>query len=203
LALIGDAVTGAAAGTAAAASGIVTCAPSSVFGAGVLLDWRPLQSSKLPGFVYDLQKPGDARITRSLVLLPLSKSVMETKQRMETPVVYFYSESERKVDVDVRFPQGSITEWYPQAKQIGPSTVPAPPVIAKLVGFLGERVPAFKAKTEAKEVDLLDVQRRRRQVVEALKELLPGVQRSERAQHQVTPLIPVGPRRVQYDIVDP
>src|SRR5438876_3418336 len=32
---------------------------TSVQGAdGVLLDWKPLESSKLPGFVYDWKKPG-------------------------------------------------------------------------------------------------------------------------------------------------
>src|SRR2546421_12970302 len=31
-------------------------------GDGVLLDWRPLESSKLPAFVYNWQKPGLKRI---------------------------------------------------------------------------------------------------------------------------------------------
>jgi hypothetical protein len=34
--------------------------------------------------------------------------------RMETPVVYFYSDSGRTVDVRVDFPGGALTEWYPQ-----------------------------------------------------------------------------------------
>jgi hypothetical protein len=33
---------------------------------------------------------------------------------METPVIYFYSDQQRTVDVAVKFPQGIITEWYPQ-----------------------------------------------------------------------------------------
>jgi hypothetical protein len=33
---------------------------------------------------------------------------------METPVIYFYSDKELAVDVDVQFPQGNVTEWYPQ-----------------------------------------------------------------------------------------
>jgi hypothetical protein len=36
--------------------------------------------------------------------------------RMETPVVYFYASNEMNVNVTVRFPNGRITEWYPQAK---------------------------------------------------------------------------------------
>ncbi len=36
--------------------------------------------------------------------------------RMETPVMYFYSSSELDANVKVAFPQGLITEWYPQAE---------------------------------------------------------------------------------------
>src|SRR5262249_40723637 len=57
--------------------------------------------------------------------------VMVTLQRMETPVIYFYSDEKQTVDVSVDFPKGLITEWFPQATQIGPSTVPAPAPIAK------------------------------------------------------------------------
>ncbi len=34
--------------------------------------------------------------------------------KMETPVVYFYSDKERDVTVDVKFKQGSISQWYPE-----------------------------------------------------------------------------------------
>ena len=34
---------------------------------------------------------------------------------METPVVYFYADRETKVSVNVDFPKGWITEWYPFA----------------------------------------------------------------------------------------
>jgi len=40
---------------------------------------------------------------------------------METPVIYFYSDTARAVDVRVRLPKGQITEWYPQATRIGPA----------------------------------------------------------------------------------
>lgn len=33
--------------------------------------------------------------------------------RMETPVLYFYSPKEMDIDVSVKFPNGSIGEWYP------------------------------------------------------------------------------------------
>lgn len=35
--------------------------------------------------------------------------------RMETPVLYFYSPRETRVDVTVRFHKGIITEWFPRA----------------------------------------------------------------------------------------
>ncbi len=41
-------------------------------------------------------------------------------QRMETPVIYFYSDQELSVDVTVDFPQGIITEWYPKASRFSP-----------------------------------------------------------------------------------
>ena len=49
------------------------------------------------------------------------KVFMVTLQRMETPVIYFYSDQPLTADVSVAFPQGFITEWYPQATQIGPT----------------------------------------------------------------------------------
>jgi len=104
---------------------------TSVQGAdGVLLDWKPLESSKLPGFVYDWKKPGLNRA--AINPFAGSKGRLVTLQRMETPVIYFYSEERQKVEVSVSFPKGLITEWYPQADQIGPSTAPAPAPILKL-----------------------------------------------------------------------
>ena len=43
--------------------------------------------------------------------------------RMETPVLYFYSANDVTVDVKVRFLQGVITEWFPQAR-VKPSSLP-------------------------------------------------------------------------------
>ena len=100
---------------------------------GVLLDWRPLQTSRLPGFVYDWTKPGLNR--RQAGPQTFTKAGMITLQRMETPVIYFYSDRERSVDVSVDFPKGLITEWYPQATQIGPATVPVPSAIAMLDNY--------------------------------------------------------------------
>jgi hypothetical protein len=40
---------------------------------------------------------------------------------METPVIYFYSPKDESVRVDVDFPGGLITQWYPQATTYSPA----------------------------------------------------------------------------------
>jgi hypothetical protein len=100
---------------------------------GKLLTWSPLESSHLPEFVYDWSRPG-INCQPAADFVPV-KAQIRTLQRMETPVIYFYSKEEREVDVSVRFPDGRITEWYPQANRIGPSRVPATPIVQRLDGY--------------------------------------------------------------------
>src|SRR5437667_4086504 len=57
---------------------------------------------------------------------------------METPVIYFYSGQERSVDVSVNFPQGLITEWFPQARDVGPSWFAPRAGLAKLDELVGK-----------------------------------------------------------------
>jgi len=58
-------------------------------------------------FAKDIQKnPVDYTSARTGLLGPI---------RMETPVLYFYSEKPEKAYVRVAFPKGFITEWYPKA----------------------------------------------------------------------------------------
>jgi hypothetical protein len=77
---------------------------------GVALDWRPLNGpSDLPKFVYDEASKDGFRGTHGIS----GKGI--ARVRMETPVVYFYTPKEMDVDVSVMFPEGKITEWYPQA----------------------------------------------------------------------------------------
>ncbi len=103
---------------------------TSVQGAdGIQLDWNPLVATDLPPFVHNVTKNGlDARAHT----WPLyqSKAGTYARQRMETPVIYFYSDRERTVDVTVQFPQGHITEWYPQ---LNPDSFKTPGRITKLV----------------------------------------------------------------------
>lgn len=69
--------------------------------AGAPVVWAPLEVlSDLPGFVY----------TSKMV-----RKVGRATVRMETPVIYLYSEARRTVSVEVRFPDGAMTEWYPAA----------------------------------------------------------------------------------------
>src|SRR5688572_1501519 len=84
---------------------------TSVQGAdGVQLEWNPFVPLELPKFVY-----GQPRVVDNKVI-GISKSDFVARQRMETPVIYFYSDTERTVDVTVNFPQGTVTEWYPQTE---------------------------------------------------------------------------------------
>jgi hypothetical protein len=78
---------------------------------GQAVQWRPLTGpSDLPCFVTVLSPNS---IKAPVGGLP----VLKTTVRMETPVLYFYSTSEQTVRATVRFPQGLISEWYPQATQ--------------------------------------------------------------------------------------
>lgn len=71
-------------------------------------------ATELPKFVYkDWRIPegkGGSRLARGTV-------------RMETPVIYFYTPEPQTVSVQVGFPTGFLTEWYPQAKRPLPYNV--------------------------------------------------------------------------------
>lgn len=81
---------------------------------GVAIDWRPLnEASDLPKFVYTETSGGGFRRTYQ----DPGKGQL-ARVRMETPVIYFYTDREMEVSVQVGFPQGKITEWYPQASVV-------------------------------------------------------------------------------------
>lgn len=81
---------------------------------GVALEWRPLNgATDLPKFVHTIQK--EALGLRHAQ----SKADLAALVRMETPVLYFYSNKEINVSAQVDFPKGQITEWYPQARTVG------------------------------------------------------------------------------------
>jgi hypothetical protein len=72
---------------------------------GQALEWQPFGGlSDLPCFVHRFQVGFKANLAG--------------KVRMETPVIYFYAPRALTARVHVTFPNGYITEWYPQATQV-------------------------------------------------------------------------------------
>jgi hypothetical protein len=70
--------------------------------------WLPLTgSTDLPTFVEHFQTPDFKGGLRGTV-------------RMETPVLYFYTNRTTTLSVHVSFSQGLITEWYPHANRVEP-----------------------------------------------------------------------------------
>lgn len=77
---------------------------------GNAVEWTPLGGpSDLPCFVTILNP-------RSIKLGRAGIGAIAATVRMETPVLYFYASHEQSVRVSVRFRQGLITEWFPQAR---------------------------------------------------------------------------------------
>jgi hypothetical protein len=86
--------------------------------------WAPLSGpSDLPCFVYHLS---NRCIKCSLVPKPAgaTPTVTTSTVRMETPVLYFYAPQKMALSVRVDFPQGWITEWYPQTSKVTPELFP-------------------------------------------------------------------------------
>jgi hypothetical protein len=80
---------------------------------GEAVEWSPLTgATDLPGFVEHFHTPTFKLGLRGTV-------------RMETPVLYFYDSQQEQVSVRVNFAKGLITEWYPHATRVGPSSDPA------------------------------------------------------------------------------
>lgn len=79
---------------------------------GVALEWRPLDgSTDLPKFVHTMQDGLGLRHGPT-------KAELSALVRMETPVLYFYTNREMDITAEVKFPEGKITEWYPQARSV-------------------------------------------------------------------------------------
>ena len=77
---------------------------------GAAVSWRTLSGpSDLPCFVHRLDQ-------RNWKLTAFGTV------RMETPVMYFYPSKPTTVSVHVDFPEGLVTEWYPQTSSTQPSS---------------------------------------------------------------------------------
>jgi len=51
----------------------------------------------------------------------LANTPLAVTQKMETPVLYFYSNAAQHVDIGVRFPQGIISQYYPNPVDFSPA----------------------------------------------------------------------------------
>ncbi|MFN3649965.1 MAG: hypothetical protein ACK47B_10315 [Armatimonadota bacterium] len=78
---------------------------------GVTLDGMYHEEHALPAFVH-------ARSTDQL-------RIPSVLTKGETPVIYFYTPRAQRVKVNVRFPSGIWTQWYPEASFVGPQYVAA------------------------------------------------------------------------------
>src|SRR5580704_14103307 len=85
--------------------------------------WLPLTgSADLPVFVEHFQTPDFKGGLRGTV-------------RMETPVLYFYTNRTTTLSVHVSFSQGLITEWYPHANRVEPVGLQTQ---ARMVSYLND-----------------------------------------------------------------
>jgi len=70
---------------------------------GTVLDGLSHEERDLPEFVHDIRD---------------FAGITGVSPKMETPVIYFYGPESRRVSVNVRFPRGLITQWYPAAHSV-------------------------------------------------------------------------------------
>src|SRR4030095_15214473 len=90
---------------------------------GKAAQWLPLAGpGDLPCFVERFQNrlfkdigPVASTIQKNPIDYLNARTKLLGPIRMETPVLYFYSEKPEKATVRVAFPKGFITEWYPKA----------------------------------------------------------------------------------------
>jgi hypothetical protein len=90
---------------------------------GRAANWLPLTgSTDLPAFVEHFQGANFKGGLRGTV-------------RMETPVLYFYTNHPTTISVHVSFSQGLITEWYPHANRVEPVGLQTQ---ARMVAYLND-----------------------------------------------------------------
>jgi len=82
---------------------------------GVLLEGLDVDEEPLPEFVHgrDTLETGFPQVTI----------------KMETPVIYVYSDRARQIGLTVRFPEGILTQWYPQVRSTTPPITGDPPLL--------------------------------------------------------------------------
>ncbi|PCJ52038.1 MAG: hypothetical protein COA79_25000 [Planctomycetota bacterium] len=78
-------------------------------GNGKLLTGLEKEEEHLPDFVYQYNLNSLNFFSKGF-----STSVTNVTVKMETPVIYFYTENETPFTVDIHFNGGKISQWYPQ-----------------------------------------------------------------------------------------
>ena len=94
---------------------------------GKLLSGLELEETALPPFVHSLA--GFAPNNKGW-----DRPVKNVTIKMETPVLYFYSDVPRAVDVSVAFRGGSISQWYPERSSGEALPLPDEKAIADVQG---------------------------------------------------------------------
>jgi len=82
---------------------------------GAELEGLHHEEERLPMFVHS-RSPGDPLNMKGLETTPTGVT-----QKLETPVLYFYAKRAQKVTVHVDFPQGIVSQWYPDAAGFQPA----------------------------------------------------------------------------------
>jgi hypothetical protein len=100
---------------------------------GEQISWMPPTSVDLPEFVYRAEVSGNWSSKAAYIPKDVTAIV-----RMETPVIYLYSQRERVADVSVLFHGGNVTEWYPQGTRVESQAAPGKPAAAHTRQFLIE-----------------------------------------------------------------
>jgi hypothetical protein len=86
---------------------------------GASLEGLQHEEEPLPPFVYSRAKVRDCPL-RAVGYKGLEVPATHVTQKMETPVIYFHSKTERRVRVRVDFVKGLLTQWYPVSDILGP-----------------------------------------------------------------------------------
>ena len=86
---------------------------------GVVLEGMQHEEERLPHFVYSRTEVRECPF-RKYGYKGLEVPVENVTQKMETPVIYFHSETERRLKVRVDFVDGLLTQWYPVSDRLGP-----------------------------------------------------------------------------------
>ncbi len=113
---------------------------------GILLGGLQIEEERLPTFVYALDGmqntgPGFSKGFRS------QRPLRNVTIKMETPVIYFYSDKPFHAHVEVGFNGGAISQWYPQrsgGESVPKATKPIGLDPGKIAPYTPAKLDAFK-----------------------------------------------------------